>query len=458
MSDTIAAVSTGNVLAGIGVIRLSGDAAIQIAEAVFTPERGAPMSERPNRMLVYGALHDRGGAVIDRCLCTISRGPGSYTGEDTAELQCHGSPVVLREGLDALFAAGARQAGPGEFTKRAFLNGRMDLTRAEAVIDLIEAETAEAARNAAGQLGGAVCKKTDAVYDLLRDISSHFHAVVDYPDEDIEPFRLEDYAAQLREGEEALDALLRSFARGRVLTGGIPTAIVGRPNAGKSTLLNALLGYERAIVAPVPGTTRDTITERVKLGGVLLRLTDTAGLRETEDAVERLGVERSRRALEEAELILVLLDATAAPDGEDYALLNQVRRSGKPWLALLNKTDAASEPSAFSELPEPGDPAPLRISALTGAGLGELEDAVTALFPAPAVPAGEILTNARQAEAVERALKSLSEARRAMEQGVTPDAVLTLAEEAMEALGELTGRTVREDVTNRIFARFCVGK
>ena len=458
MSDTIAAVSTGNVVAGIGVIRLSGDAAIQIAEAVFTPARGAPMSERPDRVLVYGALHDRGGAVIDRCLCTVSRGPGSYTGEDTAELQCHGSPVVLREGLDALFAAGARQAGPGEFTRRAFLNGRMDLTRAEAVIDLIEAETAEAARNAAGQLGGAVCKKTDAVYELLRDIASHFHAVVDYPDEDIEPFRLEDYAGRLREAEGVLDALRRSFARGRVLTGGIPTAIVGRPNAGKSTLLNALLGYERAIVTPVPGTTRDTITERVKLGGVLLRLTDTAGLRETEDAVERLGVERSRRALEEAELIMLVLDAAAAPDGADIALLDQMRESGKPWLALLNKTDAASEPSSFFELLGPGDPAPLRISALTGAGLGELEDAVTALFPAPAVPAGEILTNARQAEAVERALKSLSEARQAMERGVTPDAVLTLAEEAMEALGELTGRTVREDVTDRIFARFCVGK
>ena len=192
MSDTIAAVSTGNVLAGIGILRLSGDGAIAAAERVFTPLHGAPMSARPDRQLVYGQLRDRDGHLLDLCLCTVSRAPDSYTGEDTAELQCHGSPAVLRAGLEALFAAGARQAKAGEFTRRAFLNGRMDLTQAEAVIDLIHAETAEAARNAAGQLGGAVRKKTDAVYDALRDISSHYHAVLDYPDEDIPDFQLAD--------------------------------------------------------------------------------------------------------------------------------------------------------------------------------------------------------------------------------------------------------------------------
>ena len=458
MTDTIAAISTGSRLAAIGIIRLSGPEAIPIAEAVFTPEKGPGMSARPDRMLVYGALHDRSGAVIDRCLCTVSRGPRSYTGEDTAELQCHGAPTVLREGLEALFAAGARQARQGEFTRRAFLNGRMDLTQAEAVIDLIESETAEAARNAAGQLGGSIARRTDGVYDLLRDISSHFHAVIDYPDEDIEPFLLERYTRQLARAEGTLDALYRSFARSRVMTGGLPAAIVGRPNAGKSTLLNALLGYDRAIVTDVPGTTRDTITERVRLGGVLLRLTDTAGLRDTDDAVERLGVERSRRAMAEAELTLLLLDPSAGFSQEDAALLDSVRNAGKPWLALLTKADVAGEALPPPDFFRPGDPDPIRVSGVTGAGLEELERAVAALFPMSAVPAGEILTNARQAGAVGRALRALREAMEAMEGGMTPDAVLTLTEEAMEALGELTGRTLRADITDRIFERFCVGK
>ena len=445
--DTIAAISTGNVLSGIGVIRLSGPEAIAVAERVFCPDRGAPMSARPDRLLVCGALRGADGAIIDRCLCTVSRAPHSYTGEDTAELQCHGSPTVLALGLEALFTAGARQARPGEFTRRAFLNGRMDLTQAEAVIDLIHAETAEAAKNAAGQLGGAIARKTDAVYDALREISSHYHAIIDYPDEDIEEFQMLDYASALQTAEDTLAALLRSFDRGQVLTDGIPTAIVGRPNVGKSTLLNALLGYDRAIVTAVPGTTRDTITERVRLGGVLLRLTDTAGLRETEDAVERMGVERSRAALDAAGLALVLADAAGlAP--EDEALLQRVRDSGKPFLLLANKCDLA----------ENAVPGAIPISAKTGAGLDALEASVKNLFPAPEAPAGEILTNARQADAVGRALCSVRAAREAIGGGVTPDAVLTETEEAMAALGELTGRTVREDITNRIFERFCVGK
>ena len=453
MSDTIAAISTGSVLAGIGVLRLSGDDAITVADRVFTPFRGAAMSRRPDRLLVYGTLHDAAGEVIDICLCTVSRAPHSYTGEHTAELQCHGGPTVLREGLEALFAAGARQAKAGEFTKRAFLNGCMDLTQAEAVIDLIHAETAEAAKNAAGQLGGAIQRHTDAIYDSLKEISAHYHAVIDYPDEDIEDFTLEQYAANLRSAEETLERLCRSAARGKVLTGGVPTAIVGRPNAGKSSLLNALLGYDRAIVTDVPGTTRDTISERVRFGGTLLNLTDTAGLRETEDAVEALGVARSRQALESAELIFVLCDSTQPFTTEDAELLEQAHRTA-PTVPVWTKCDL---PSAGA-LPELGEGA-VRISTVTGEGMEALEAAVAALFPKDAsIAAGEILTNARQAEAVERALQSVRAARDAMEQGMMPDAVLTETEEAMSALGELSGKTVREDITDRIFARFCVGK
>ena len=457
MTDTIAAISTGNVLSGIGVLRLSGPDALAIAARVFTPAHGAPMTERPDRLLVYGALHDAAGSVLDLCLCTVSRAPHSYTGEDTAELQCHGSPTVLREGLEALFAAGARQARAGEFTKRAFLNGCLDLTQAEAVIDLIHAETAEAARNAVGQLGGAVTRRTDAVYDALAAISAHLHAVIDYPDEDIPDFRLREYEETLARAQAQLDALLRTFARGKILTQGVPTAIVGRPNAGKSSLLNALLGYERAIVTDVPGTTRDTISERVRFGGTLLNLTDTAGMRDTADAVEALGVARSRAAMEGAGLILALCPANEALCAQDMALLRDARACA-PTVLVRSKCDLGLAESALpAELAEV--PA-VALSARTLEGFEALERAVAALFPPEAQQSapGEILTNARQYDAVSRARQSVAAARAALADGVTPDAVLTESEEAMAALGELSGKTVREDITEQIFARFCVGK
>jgi len=456
MADTIAAISTGSVLAGIGILRLSGDDAISIVDKVFKPISGKPMSERKDRVLVYGELFDKNGERIDICLCTVSRAPHSYTGENTAELQCHGSPTVLREGLESLFAAGARQAKAGEYTRRAFLNGCMDLVQAEAVIDLIHAETAEAAKNAAGQLGGAVSRKTDAVYTSLQDISAHYHAVIDYPDEDIEEFSLQAYVNDLKNAAKELERLLRSFERGRVLTGGIPTAIVGRPNAGKSSLLNALLGYERAIVTNVPGTTRDTISERVRFGGTLLNLTDTAGLRDTADMVEAMGVERSREALRRAELVFVLCDSSVPFEEEDAALLQEALTTA-PTVLIWTKCDLPTAPIPCLSV----DPMPpvVELSTVTGQGMEELESAVAALFPADtSIGAGEMLTNTRQAEAVERALRSVRAALEAMEFGLTPDAVLTETEEAMEALGELTGKTVREDITDRIFERFCVGK
>lgn len=458
MSDTIAAISTGSALSAIGIIRVSGDDTLSVIDKIFKPSFGNVMSTRSNRVLVYGELHDKEGNTIDLCLCTVSRGPNSYTGEDTAELQCHGSPAVLREGLEALFAAGARQANAGEFTKRAFLNGKMDLTQAEAVIDLIHAESAEEAKNAAGQLGGAIVRKTDKIYDLLMDLSAHYHAVLDYPDEDIEDFTLSNYVNQLSESRSDLAALLKSFERGKVMQSGVPTAIVGKPNAGKSSLLNALLGYERAIVTNIPGTTRDTIEERVRFGGVMLRLIDTAGIRETDDAVEKIGVERSLAAIENAELILAVVDGSADTSDEDMAVLRAAKNSGKPWIFVVNKSDIMNSAKNVG-LAGANAPQTVTISAATGAGLDELERAVAEIFPSGIeVPAGEILTNARQADAVERALHSIDAAHDAMAYGFTPDAVVTEVECAMSALGELTGKTVREDVTARIFERFCVGK
>lgn len=452
MSDTIAAVSTGSQVCAIGIVRLSGDMAIEIADRLFKPMSGTSMSASDDRRLVYGRLFDEDGRLLDICLCTISRAPNSYTGEDTAELQCHGSPVVLRAVLDAAFSLGARQARAGEFTKRAFLNGRMDLASAEAVADIIDAETADAARNAASQLGGAISRRCDEVYSVLTDISSHYHAVLDYPDEDIEDFTLEHYRADIARCTATLERLRASYEGGKMLNAGIPAAIVGRPNAGKSSLLNALLGYDRAIVTDIPGTTRDTIEEKLRLGGVLLRLTDTAGIRETADEIERQGVARSRKAMENAALVLAVIDGTEKMCDEDAEIIKCAERAER-GIVILSKSDLGSA----CAMPETTLPV-IELSSVTGEGLDALGTAVREAFPLPSVPAGEILTNARQFDAVSRALESMHAAQEAMSLGQTPDIVLTETEAAMAALGELTGRTVREEVTNRIFERFCVGK
>ena len=458
MSDTIAAIATGNVLSAIGILRLSGPRAIEVAQASFRPLNKVPLSQHRPHELVYGDLLDRDGQPIDRVLCTFSRGPVSYTGEDTAEFQCHGSPMVLSLGLEALFSRGARQARAGEFTRRAFLNGKLDLAQAEAVGDLLEARSREGARHAAGQLTGALSRRIGGVYSALVDVMAHFHAVLDYPDEDIDPFRMEELSHQLSQQESALRALAGSYRRGQYIRDGVPCAIVGRPNAGKSSLLNALVGFDRAIVTNIPGTTRDTVEERAELGGVTLRLIDTAGLRDSDDPIEQLGVERSRAAMDEAALVLLVVDGTEKPTQEDADLARTIAEAGKPFILVRSKRDLAGEHADELEALSQGAPT-VSLSARTGEGLEELGQAVAALFPQGSEDkAGELITNARQAEAAGRALDCVVRAGQALTDGVTPDALLTDVEEALEALGELTGQSVREDVTDRIFSKFCVGK
>ena len=449
MSHAIAAVSTGNQVSAIGIIRLSGDDCISIAQRVFSGN----LLEAPNRKLILGCLKDTQGRTIDQCMAVVSRAPHSYTGEDTVEFHCHGSPALLAAGLDSLYAAGARPARRGEFTKRAFLNGKLDLTQAEAVIDLIEAETADAAANAAGQVGGALQKKLDPIYRTLTDLCSHFHAVLDYPDEDIEDFGLSNYRQTLRQAAKALYDLLGTYGQGRILRQGVAAAIVGRPNVGKSSLLNALAGFERVIVTDIPGTTRDTVEQSVLVGSTRLRLIDTAGIRETGDTVEALGVQRSRQALEQADLVLFVCDGSQPLTPEDREIMNACCDAPHA-IALVNKVD-------LGRVVEPGDLPFLNVictSLPEGRGLDQLADVIDLEFQGETPCDGSILTNSRQYDACRRAYEAMLRALKGLQLGLTPDAVLTDVEEAMEAMGEVTGATVREDITARIFERFCVGK
>ena len=453
MSHVIAAVSTGNQISAIGILRLTGDGCAQIAGKVFTCNSGLPLWEAPNRKLVLGTLQDTQGRTIDQCMAVYTRGPHSYTGEDTVEFHCHGSPAVLASGLDALYAAGARPAKRGEFTMRAFMNGQLDLTQAEAVIDLIEADSADAAANAAGQVGGVLQKKLKPIYNDLTDLCSHFHAVLDYPDEDIADFGLENYRDSLREGVKTLERLLSTYGQGRILKDGVSAAIVGKPNVGKSSLLNALAGYDRVIVTDIPGTTRDTVEEVVKVSGVKLRLIDTAGIRETADTVEAIGVERSRKAVEQADMVIFVCDGSKALTDEDKAII-EICCDRENAVALINKTDLG-QVVAPSDLPFMNV---VEICAATGAGLSQLGDVVETLFGRDTPCDGSVLTNARQADALRRAHSALVQSLKGLGLGQTPDMVLIDVEEAMEAMGEVTGATVREDITARIFERFCVGK
>ncbi|MBQ9911353.1 MAG: tRNA uridine-5-carboxymethylaminomethyl(34) synthesis GTPase MnmE [Lachnospiraceae bacterium] len=455
MEKTIAAVSTGLAPSGILIIRMSGDESVQIADRVFRGKK--PLSEAKSHTIRHGFVFDaKSGEDLDEVLVSVMRAPHTYTGEDTVEINCHGGLLVAKKVLELLIKNGAEPAEPGEFTKRAFLNGRMDLSRAEAVIDVIEAQNDFAAKASVLQLKGSVSEKIRSLRKELLLRIAYIEAALDDP----EHYDLDGYAYQLKETvlsvRDEIRALIKTADYGSILKAGIRTVIAGRPNAGKSSLLNALSGHEKAIVTEIAGTTRDVLEVPVQLKDVSLILMDTAGLRKTEDTVEKIGVGRAKEALDNADLVLYLIDAASGKNGEDEENLSSLHERGKKVLVLENKTDLVAE-RRENECREPDV---LRISAKTGSGLDTLSDRICSLFREGAVTQNDevVITSARHKALLSDAEKSLSLVLEGIEGGVSEDLINIDLTDAYASLGKIIGEEVGEDVINEVFAKFCMGK
>lgn len=454
MSTTIAAISTPQAAGGIGVIRISGDDAISITSKVFKSKLGLDLSQLKGYHGTLGMVEENGVAV-DEAVCFVFRGPKSYTGEDVVELSCHGGLFILQKTLRALFNAGAVPAQPGEFTKRAFLNGKKDLTEAEAVMSIISAQGEQAARAALNALDGALSKKINEINDILIGLCAHLSAWVDYPDEEIEELGNDEISLSLKKAKNELETLLSRFDAGQAITEGVNTAIVGRPNVGKSTLMNMLSGYNRSIVTSVAGTTRDVVEETVRLGDVILRLADTAGIHETEDTVESIGVDMAKQKLERADLVLAVFDSSQKITSEDKDILSFCEN--KKSIAVINKTDL--DRNFDADILKGKVSAVVEISAKNNAGYEQLRNSVESLLGTDELDtSAAMLTTERQRADVTKALACIDEALTAFESGMTLDAVNVSVDCAVEALLELTGQKANDAIVDEVFARFCVGK
>lgn len=456
MDDTISAIATALGVGSIGVIRLSGPDSLAIADRIFA---GREKLGRENaRKLLYGHILDRKGQPIDEVLAVYMPGPHSYTGEDVCEIQCHGGRQALQEILSLTYQAGARPAEPGEFTKRAFLNGRLDLAEAESVMDIINAKSRQALVAANRGHEGGLSRKVRELRKELRDLVVQLEAAIDYPEEDIEEVTYDRAAEVLAEAQGAVARLVRQDSAGRILREGLRTAIVGRPNVGKSSLLNSLLQADRAIVSNIPGTTRDIIEEQMTIGGIPLVLTDTAGLRDTEDLVEKIGVERSRAALEDAQLALVVLDGSQPLSGEDRELLRSLKDRKK--LILVNKSDLPQVLDTEELRREYGSSDVIVLSVKTGEGLEQVEQWLQEFVYGEGSDSesSSMTQNARQQDLLEKALRSLEDALEGARQHLPYDCLTIDLTQTLHDLGEITGEDVPDEIIDEIFAQFCVGK
>ena len=460
--DTIAAIATPLGEGGIGIVRVSGPGAAAIAGRLFQPSRRAAQGPAGSFRLRHGRVVSAKGEMIDEALLALMRGPRSYTREDIVEFQCHGGPLVVRRVLEEVLLAGARLAQPGEFTKRAFLNGRLDLAEAEAVMAVIRARTEASLRAAVEGLGGRLSARVRALQDRLVRAISKVEAGVDFPDDEVDESAFGPLRGECEDLRSSLAALIDSAHTGKILRHGLKVVLAGRPNVGKSSLLNALLREGRAIVTPVPGTTRDAIEETLDLRGVPVRLVDTAGLRETTDPVESLGVERSVEWLKSADIVLAIVDATQGLNEQDRRLLTEAREK---TVVVANKVDLLEgrrPPAGLLEEIEQltGGRPVVAVSAVIGHGLDSLEEELLRFVFSGGAEAPEeaLVSSVRVEEALRRALGDLDQAVAALAQGLPEDLAVVDLREAWGALGEITGDTVSEDILDRLFADFCVGK
>lgn len=455
MSETtIAAISTAQGSGGIAVIRISGESAIEIADRVFVAVSGRKLSSLKGYTASFGHIYS-GGEKLDEAVATVFRAPHSYTGEDVVELSCHGGVFIAAQVLRAVLDSGAKPAEAGEFTKRAFLNGKTDLTAAEAVISIIGAKSRTAARAALNIREGALRRRIDGVKELLLNTAAHLNAWADYPEEDIDEVDPTALLADFEKAQSELSSLLQSYDRGQAVMEGIDTVIAGRPNVGKSTIMNLLAGREKSIVTPIAGTTRDIIEETVVLGDVVLKISDTAGLRRTENEVERIGVDLARKRLKSCAMVLAVFDASVPLNQEDEELLQLA--SQVPFIAVINKCDL--EAAADLSVIEASAKHTVKLSAANGSGLDSLTQTVAELAGAQNFdPSEPILANERQRQSVLTAYDSLCDASKAITDGMTLDAVTVSLEDAVSALLELTGERTSDAVIDKVFHNFCVGK
>lgn len=456
--ETIAAIATPLGVGGIGILRLSGETAIAVADAMFRPRRGGRLGDRPSHRAVYGDIVE-GDRAVDEAIALLMRAPYSYTREDVAEIQCHGGSVILCRALALALSHGARLAEPGEFTKRAFLHGRLDLAQAQGVMEVIAAKTEASLRLAAGHLSGRFSDRIRAIRQKMLEIIAHLEVTIDFSEDDVDEVVAEDVHRQVTQLLEDIEGMLATESAGRILRDGLTTAIVGRPNVGKSSLLNALLREERAIVTDVPGTTRDSIEEYAEVGGIPLRLIDTAGIREAADDVEKIGIQRAKQAMEKASLVLALFDVAAPLTAEDEAMCALLQEK-KEVLLLLTKADRPALLSKETLLERAPGRRVIALSAKTGEGLEALGDAVREVVYGAAGPREEsaFVATAREAAELQKAAAHLRTACETLEEGLGEDFITIDLRAAWTALGKIIGETVGEDIIDEIFSRFCIGK
>lgn len=456
--DTIAAIATAPGEAGIGIVRLSGSKAIEILDKIFKGKRAKSAFEIPSRVVSYGHIVGEDNNVVDEVLTIIMRKPNSYTTEDVVEIHCHGGIIPVRKIMELVLKNGAVMAEPGEFTKRAFLNGRIDLTQAEAVIDVITSKTETGLNAALNQLEGELSQELHRIMDDLLSILAHIEASIDFPEHDIEEVTQDNILKSAIKVTEAIKNLSDSFDEGKIVRDGLSTAIVGRPNVGKSSLLNVLIKESRAIVTDIPGTTRDIIEEYLNIGGVLVKLIDTAGIRETEDVVEKIGVERTKSAIEDAEVVIYVVDASMPLTQEDYDILQLIKQ--KRVIVAANKIDKGVNEDISKLIYDFGQDNVIKMSVKQKSGIDDLEDKIKDLVyhGKATVSKNKMVTNIRHRDLLDKALDSINKAVEELKDDIPVDLLSVDIKEAWGRLGQITGDVVEEDIINEIFSKFCIGK